>query len=70
MNIRKLRKKLEKADMAVIDGVFDLVLDRKRNEYTQWEIIYLALPKEDTQKRNGILHAILEGLIQEPEGEL
>ncbi len=26
MNIRKLRKKLEKADMAVIDGVFDLVL--------------------------------------------
>ncbi len=65
MNIRRLKRKLERADGALIDSIFDTVLNRKMQLYPDWEILYLALPKDDAQMRKETIKFALQHMLEE-----
>ena len=47
----ELKRQISKADSAQIDGLMDAVFARKRELYPQWDIQYVALPKDDWDER-------------------
>ena len=51
----ELKRQISKADSAQIDGLMDAVFARKRELYPQWDIQYVALPKDDWDEREKIL---------------
>ncbi len=43
-------EKIGKAEIGKIDELLNAALERKRKLFPEWEILYLAMPKKDTQK--------------------
>lgn len=50
--------KIEEAGVEEIDELLSAAIDRKRELFPEWEILYLALPKRDTQKWQEILNQV------------
>ncbi len=64
MNIRRTVKKIQKADRVTIDAVLNAALIRKMELYPEWEIIYLALSRDDKEKRQEAVHAVLGTMLE------
>ncbi len=43
-------RKIEEAGLEEVDELLGAAIDRKRELFPDWEILYLAMPKGDTQK--------------------
>ncbi len=67
MNIRRLVKKMRKSDAITVDAVFQAALERKMELYPEWEIIYLALERENRESRKEIVRVMLEVIAAETE---
>lgn len=50
--------KVEEAGMEEIDELLGAAIERKRELFPDWEILYLAMPKRDTQKWKEILDQV------------
>lgn len=50
--------KIEEAGVEEVDELLSAAIDRKRELFPEWEILYLALPKRDTQKWQEILNQV------------
>lgn len=50
--------KIEEAGKEEIDELLAAAIERKRELFPQWEILYLALPKGDTQKWKETLNQV------------
>lgn len=66
-SMNELLEKIRKADQKEIDRLLDAVILRKRELFPNWEILYLALPKDDTQQRNAILDRVHTYLVSEQD---
>ena len=60
MSVEKLRRQISNADIAQIDILLEAAFARKRELYPQWDIQYMALPKDDWEERRKILEFALE----------
>jgi hypothetical protein len=60
MSVEELRKQIRKADREQIDILLEAAFARKRELYPQWDIQYMALPKDDWEERRRILEFALE----------
>ena len=60
MGVEDIKQQISKADSAQIDILMDAVFARKRELYPQWDIQYMALPKDDWEERKRILEFALE----------
>ena len=59
MDLEEIVKEIRDADGTQIDILLDEVFYRKRTLYPQWDLSYLALPKNDWVERRRILETIL-----------
>lgn len=50
--------KIEEANEAQIDELLSTAIERKRELFPDWEILYLALPKRDTRQWKQILDQV------------
>lgn len=55
--------KIEKAELAEIDELLGAAIDRKRELFPEWEILYLAMPKYDTKGWKQILDQVYSYLV-------
>jgi hypothetical protein len=60
MRVEELRREISNADIAQIDILLEAAFARKRELYPQWDIQYMALPKDDWEERRKILEFALE----------
>ena len=60
MSVEELRKQISNADSAQIDILLEAAFARKRELYPQWDIQYMALPKNDWEERRKIMEFMLE----------
>ena len=60
MSVEELRRQISNADIAQIDIILEAAFARKRELYPQWDIQYMALPKDDWEERRKILEFALE----------
>lgn len=60
MSVEELRRQISNADIAQIDILLEAAFARKRELYPQWDIQYMALPKDDWEERRKILEFALE----------
>ena len=60
MSVEELRKQISNADSAQIDIILEAAFARKRELYPQWDIQYMALPKDDLEERRKILEFVME----------
>lgn len=60
MSVEELRRQINNADSAQIDSILEAAFARKRELYPQWDIQYMALPKDDWEERRRILEFALE----------
>lgn len=61
--------KIEEAGLEEIDELLSAALDRKRELFPEWEIVYLAMPKKDTQQWKRILDQVYAYLVLGKENE-
>lgn len=59
MNLDAVIREIDQADSVETEVLMEVIFERKRQLYPDWDICYLALPKEDWEKRKKILHGIL-----------
>lgn len=55
--------KIENAELGEIDELLGASMDRKRELFPEWEILYLAMPKYDSQRWKQILDQVYEYLV-------
>ena len=48
------------ADGELTDALLQAVLERRKLLFPDWEMLYIALPKQDAEKRAAILKGMLE----------
>ena len=60
MSVEELKKQISNADSAQIDILLEAAFARKRELYPQWDIQYMALPKDDWEERRKIMEFMLE----------
>ena len=60
MSVEELRRQISNADVAQIDILLEAAFARKRELYPQWDIQYMAMPKDDWEERRKILEFALE----------
>lgn len=60
MNMEEAVKEINRADAVLTDILMDAVFARKRQLFSDWEICYIALPKEDREERENTLKMLLE----------
>lgn len=60
MNMEEVVKEINRADAVLTDILMDAVFARKRQLFPDWEICYIALPKEDREERENTLKMLLE----------
>lgn len=65
MNIQRLVKRIQGMEAGELDCVFAAALDRKIRLYPDWEIIYLALKRDDPVLRKQMIRQMLQLLEQE-----
>ncbi len=65
MNIQRLVKRIQSMEAGELDCVFAAALDRKIRLYPDWEIIYLALKRDDPVLRKQMVRQMLQLLEQE-----
>lgn len=51
----ELLKQIGKMDADTIEKLTDAVFERKRELFPQWDIVYLAMPKNNWEERKRIL---------------
>ncbi len=68
MNMQRLVKKIQGMEAKELDCVFAAALDRKIRLYPDWEIIYLALKRDDPVLRKQMVRQMLQILEQEASG--
>lgn len=51
----ELIKQIGKMDADTIEKLTDVVFERKRELFPQWDIVYLTLPKNNWEERKRIL---------------
>lgn len=51
----ELIKQIGKMDADTIEKLTDAVFERKRELFPQWDIVYLAMPKNNWEERKRIL---------------
>ena len=61
MQLDEMVRKIGAADSEMIDMILDAAMNRKRELYPEWEMVYLALPKNDPQEREADAGVGLEG---------
>lgn len=62
-------ERIDAATTSEIDGILHVALERKRELYPEWDIYYVAVPKEEGETRQKTLESILRILKREREGE-
>ena len=60
MNTDEIIEQIMKADTSRIDDLLHAVFERKRALYPQWDILYLAIPRDDWNERRRILESALQ----------
>lgn len=59
----EILKKIEEADQSEIDELLSTAIERKRELFPEWEILYLAMPKNNTQQWKEILDQVYAYLV-------
>ena len=54
--------RIERADEQDLREIMDAVQERFAVAYPQWDIVYVAVPKEDPEKRKEILKKVFDML--------
>lgn len=60
MILEAVIREIETANAMETEVLMDVVFERKRQLFPDWEMIYLALPKEDRVRRELTLKNLLE----------
>ncbi len=64
----EILKKIEEADPGEIDELLSTAIERKRELFPDWEILYLAMAKKDTEKWKEILEQVYAYLVLGKDG--
>ena len=59
MNLGAIIREIEQANHEETEVLMEVIFERKRELYPDWDICYLALPKEDWKAREQILRGIV-----------
>ena len=62
MRMNIMMQEIRKADPAEIDMILEAAVARKRELYPQWEMVYIALPKNDPEERKRTLEWVWKDL--------
>lgn len=65
MNRKRLVKMIQRMEAGELECVFAAALDRKIHLYPDWEIIYLALKRDDPVLRKQMVRRMLHFMEQE-----
>ena len=60
MSMEELQRQIRNADSTQIDILLEAAFARKRELYPQWDIQYMALPRDDWEERRKILDYVLK----------
>ena len=55
MGLEDLLKEIECADAEKVEDIISAAFKRKRELYPQWDLIYLAMPKNKPEERKATL---------------
>ncbi len=55
---------VNRADSVEIDTILDAALARRQDLYPNWDMTYIALPKDDPKERSRLLSQIIQ-ILQE-----
>ena len=59
MKLDWIIREIEQANHEETEALMEVIFERKRQLYPDWDICYLALPKEDWKERELILRGIV-----------
>jgi hypothetical protein len=62
IEIEKILDQIEKANQQELQEIMDSIQERYAQILPQWDILYLALPKEDCDERRNLIRKILDAL--------
>ncbi len=62
MHEERLLEQIVQADCNMLNEIMDAVRLRYKTVFPEWEIIYLAIPKQDSQERREQLEAMIHYL--------
>lgn len=65
MDVQQVINYIRQADPAEIGDILETAVARKRELYPQWEMVYIALPKNDPEERKRTLEWVWEDLNRE-----
>ena len=65
MDMKKVLESIRNADTTEIGDILEAAVQRKRELYPEWEMVYLALPKNDPQERKRTLEWVWKDLTRE-----
>ena len=58
---------IQQADTTWIDTILDAALARRQDLYPNWDMTYIALPKDDPKERSRLLSQITQILQERPD---
>ena len=65
MNVKSICKYISNADETSVDQILESAFNRRRLLFPDWDMIYFALPKNNSAERKWMLEQALEVLMRE-----
>ena len=65
MNMENVLSYIDDADGRTTDRILDAVLERRRELFPEWDMVYFALPKNDPKEREALMKRVWELLMYE-----
>ena len=62
VELENILNQIENANQQQLQEIIDSIQDRYAQILPQWDILYLALPKEDCDERRNLIRKILDAL--------
>lgn len=67
--MKAILERIDAAPASEIDWIINVALERKRELYPEWDIYYMAVPREKGEMRRKNLESIQRFLKMEGEGQ-